>query len=54
MPRRNNKARQATHEPFVADIPTGTMHDAVVAFYARVKAELVERMTPLAQRDGKG
>lgn len=40
MPRRNHKARQATHEPFVPDMPTGSMQDAVIAFYARVKAEL--------------
>jgi len=36
MGRKNRNAlNRVEHEPFVADIPTGTMHDAVVAFYAR-------------------
>jgi len=40
MGRKNRNARQSAHEPFVTDVPTGTMQDAVVAFYTRLKAEL--------------
>jgi len=40
MPRRNQNAYREPHQPLTHNIPIGTMQDAQIAHYERIKAEL--------------